>query len=361
MNRFNNAQQGRTFRHPSLPQDAADRTNQGISAPYTFVVAADTQFGMLDQNIKTNGSFAEVEYSRKAIVAIHQLDPRPLFCCICGDLVDMTSRSYTNTPKPKQVITDEATNEEQTPLWTQEECDSVQDEQFRIFKETWEQLHHDIPLVCLCGNHDVGNRPTAASIHRFREQFGDDYFAFWANGSYNIVINSSLISQPDDAMELYEAQLRWLEERLRYANEAAAAIIFVFSHHPMFLYNEDEDETQLSGKLSIRWPPEYQHRYDPNISIPESYFPLPRARRQKLLDLFAKYHVAACFAGHFHQNLTRKTTFGMDMITTGPLSLVLPSNNNPSEESLSLGFRLVHVKREESTGKAVFEHQFMSL
>lgn len=358
--RFQSAQQDRTFRHPSLPQDTHAAKSKRLSAPYTFVVAADTQLGMMDQNSKTKDnkeSYAEVEYSRRAIAAINKLNPRPLFCCICGDLVDMTSGIYTNTPK----ATNESSGEDVQLVWTKEECDTVQDEQFQIFQETWEELHHDIPLICLCGNHDVGNRPNAASIERFREHFGDDYFAFWANGSYSIVINSSLISQPDDAMELYETQLQWIEERLLYAKEAKAAIVFVFSHHPIFLYDEDEDETQLTGTLTIQWPPADAHRYDPQLRISESYFPLPRVRRKRLLDLFAKYHVAACFAGHFHQNLIRTTSFGMDMITTGPLSLVLPSNNNPSEEPFSLGFRLVHVQQEEATGKCVLDPVFVPL
>ena len=359
--RFRNAQQGRTFRRPLLPQDKhAVQDRLYLTAPFTFVVAADTQFGMMDQNKKINGesSYAEIEYSRKAIAAINQLNPRPLFCCICGDLVDMAAGIYTDTPKAKL---DDESNKDNVDLWTKEECDAIQDEQFRLFKETWEDLHQDIPLICLCGNHDVGNRPNAASIERFQQNFGDDYFAFWANGSYNIVINSSLISQPDDAMELYDRQLQWIEERLCYASEAEAAIILVFSHHPLFLYDEDEDETQLSGTLSIQWPPAYMHRHDPQIRIPESYFPLPRARRKPLLDLFAKHCVAACFAGHFHQNLARTTSFGMEMITTGPLSLVLPSNNNPSEEPMALGFRLVHVQQDEATGMCVFGHSFIPL
>ncbi|GAX19101.1 hypothetical protein FisN_3Lh040 [Fistulifera solaris] len=359
-NRFRNTQQGRTFRHASLPQES----HSAPFEPFTFVVTADTQFGMIDQNKKDNvsDSYAEVEYSRKAIAVINEMNPRPLFCCICGDLVDMTAEIYTNTPKNKQQSKASKDGTSSTPrLWTKEECDAEQDEQFRVFQETWNELNQDIPLVCLCGNHDVGNRPNAASIDRFQKQFGDDYFAFWVRGSYNIVINSSLISQPDNAMDLYEKQLQWIKERLVYANEVNAAIIFVFSHHPLFLYDQDEDETTLPGTLTIQWPPAYVHRQNPQVKIPESYFPVPRTRRKRLLELFAKYNVAACFAGHFHQNLVRTTSFGMDMITTGPLSLVLPSDNNPFDEPFAVGFRLVHVKQENETGKCVFEHTFIPL
>ena len=75
---------------------------------------------------------------------------------------------------------------------SREVCDAIQDEQNQDFKKLWSRLHQDIALVCLCGNHDIGNRPTPRSIARFRSAFGDEYLAFWANGSYNIVLNNVL-------------------------------------------------------------------------------------------------------------------------------------------------------------------------
>lgn len=48
------------------------------------------------------------------------------------------------------------------------------DQQVRDFKRVWAGLDSDIALVCLCGNHDVGNRPTRASIKHWASQFGDD-------------------------------------------------------------------------------------------------------------------------------------------------------------------------------------------
>ena len=37
------------------------------------------------------------------------------------------------------------------------------------------QVDESIPLVCVCGNHDVGNTPTRATVALFRSRFGDDY------------------------------------------------------------------------------------------------------------------------------------------------------------------------------------------
>ena len=33
-------------------------------------------------------------------------------------------------------------------------------------------IDDDIPLLCVCGNHDVGNSPTQATIQRYKNDFG---------------------------------------------------------------------------------------------------------------------------------------------------------------------------------------------
>jgi hypothetical protein len=37
--------------------------------------------------------------------------------------------------------------------FTKEECDQIQDQQNSDFKSVWSDLHEDIAMVCLCGNH----------------------------------------------------------------------------------------------------------------------------------------------------------------------------------------------------------------
>lgn len=99
----------------------------------------------------------------------------------------------------------------------------------------WAGLAPDIALVCLCGNHDVGNRPTRASISHWTQSFGDDYLSFWANGSFNICLNNCLFSNPSGAPDLFDEQLHWLEQRLRYARDNDATHIFVYGHFPWWV------------------------------------------------------------------------------------------------------------------------------
>jgi hypothetical protein len=49
------------------------------------------------------------------------------------------------------------------------------------FKLIFSRLKDDIPLVCLCGNHDVGERPTPDTLAGWRNSFGKDYFKFNVN------------------------------------------------------------------------------------------------------------------------------------------------------------------------------------
>lgn len=349
--RFRDAQRHRTVIHPRLPQPEDDQDDGPTTKPtlpqHTFVVAADTQLGMASQNENWD---AETAYSQQAVQILNTLQPRPLFCCMCGDLVDMRSSIFVG--RPKAFSKDE--------IWTENECDRLQDRQNADYQKIWQNVHPDIALVCLCGNHDVGNRPTAATIEKFMNAFGDDYLAFWANGTYNIVLNSNLFSDPTAAMDLHEAQLAWLEQRLKYANQKGARSIFVYSHHPWFLYDENEVAEDLKGVSPCA-----------GIiadGIPDGYFHIPLPYRKRALELFRQHKVAAAFCGHFHQNLQTKTSFGMDLIVTGSLSVVLDSTGNPNtlNEPKEQGFRVVRVKHSTDSSRnnskpSTFEHEFRAL
>ena len=65
-------------------------------------------------------------------------------------------------------------------------------------------------IVCVCGNHDVGNRPTKDTIANYKSTFGDDYFSFWHNGVHFIVLNSQLYEDCSLTKDLAEAQDNWL-------------------------------------------------------------------------------------------------------------------------------------------------------
>lgn len=104
------------------------------------------------------------------------------------------------------------------------------------------------------------------------------------------------------------------------------ALFTVYSHHPWFLYDEEEDPESLTG--SSPCPEEWKTSSNAAIdqTFPDSYFSMPKKYRSQALELFKKYNVDACFSGHFHQNLISKTRWGMDMIITGPLSVVFDSS-----------------------------------
>ncbi|VEU34097.1 unnamed protein product [Pseudo-nitzschia multistriata] len=412
--RFDESQRGKTLLHPKLPQQrkivpknegvdhgVSDETpknhdrNKGSGNPiddrtastaasvlpkvsHSFVICADTQYGMITDNRNWD---EEIEYSRKAIHFMNGMHPRPAFCCVCGDLTDM-DRSFEVSKGARS-------------RFTMEECDEVQLQQRKDFKVVWSELHEDIALVCLCGNHDVGNRPTKRSMELYRKEFGDDYLAFWsAPNVYNIVLNTTLFSASsgeETIEEMARDQFQWMEERLKEVRSAFSsphhnllkgeqptsgqtitmssknddtsneqnneAIIFVFGHHPWFLYDENEEPATMSG--FCEWN---------NSRIPDSYFVIPKERRLPHLDLFRKYGVAASFSGHFHQNLVSETSFGMKMIVTGPLSAMLESTGKIEkkaqrhaeglvlDEPDTLGVRLVEVLDDGS-----FRHEFISI
>jgi len=309
------------------------------SPSHSFVVCADSQVGMTSMNDEWE---TELQYCRQAVKAVNSLHPRPAFVCVCGDIVDMESSFHRKSGAK----------------FSQAECDVIQDKQNEDFKRVFSEVHEDIAVLCVCGNHDIGNRPTPASIERFTNAFGDDYLAFWVNGTYNIALNNVLFSDPTGAPENFNSQLIWLEDRLRYAREHDAACIYVFAHHPWFLYHEDEEMEELKG--SARYPKEWG---ESDEKFPDYYFHIPKNYRMMALDLFRKYDVSASFAGHFHRNLVSKTSWGMDMIITAPLSILLESDGNtefragkPPEKN-GRGIRIVEVKVDKK-GKGRFTHRF---
>jgi hypothetical protein len=68
------------------------------------------------------------------------------------------------------------------------------------FKLIFSRLKDEIPLVCLCGNHDVGERPTPDTLAGWRNSFGKDYFKFNVNLSVDVQLFVSITEQ---SSELY--------------------------------------------------------------------------------------------------------------------------------------------------------------
>lgn len=250
-----------------------DREHEGQwKGPFFFIQLADTQFGMfnMDQSWER-----ETELFSRTVEHINRLKPR--FAIVCGDLVNQGPGGKSN---PEQV---------------------------REFQRIAARVDPAIPLVCVCGNHDVGNRPTAATLASYRREFGDDWFTFWVGGVCNLVLNSSLYSDPTGAPAEQEKQDAWLRATLETARRDNPRHMLLFQHHSWFLERPDE---------------------------PDQYFNIPRVRRDPALALLRQAGVRAVFAGHYHRNAWGKDG-NMEMVTTGPVGK--PLGKDPS------GLRIVKV------------------
>ncbi len=240
--------------------------------PFFFIQLSDTQYGLFTRD---QGFDREVELVRKAVEHVNRLKPR--FVIVCGDLVN----ANPGTPRYEP--------------------------QVAAFKQGFSEVAATIPLICLCGNHDVLDRPTVESIAAYRDNFGDDYFGFWVGGVRGLALNSSLIKDPSASPDAFARQQQWLHTQLEAAVDRRARHILVFQHHPLFLREPDEED---------------------------EYFNTPKVRRMPILETLRGSQVRAVFAGHYHRN-AGGSDGDLQMITTG--SVGMPLAEDPS------GLRIVKV------------------
>lgn len=172
------------------------------------------------------------------------MDPLPKFLIVCGDMVN-------EFPGEKD-----------------------RSAQVADHKKLFDHLDKRIPLVCVCGNHDVGDQPTPSTIQDFRRDFGPDYFSFEVSGILMIVINSQYYADRSQVQELAKEFDDWLEDTLKKVKDYQNTI--VFQHIPYFL----ED------------PEEADHEY---FNIKSNY-------RLKILNKLYDAGVRNVFTGHYHRN-----------------------------------------------------------
>ncbi|MEL7089199.1 MAG: metallophosphoesterase, partial [Planctomycetota bacterium] len=99
-------------------------------------------------------------------------------------------------------------------------------------------------VLAVPGNHDVGNfvsaraTPTVSETYlaRWREHVGDDRFAFAADGTRLLGLNSMLYGS---GLPQETDQRDWLEQQLHTA-ETNHENLWVFQHAPLFLREPDE-------------------------------------------------------------------------------------------------------------------------
>ncbi|KAF4649820.1 Serine/threonine-protein phosphatase cpped1 [Perkinsus olseni] len=251
---------------------------------------ADTQLGMYRADEEWS---EEVEMASRSISYINRLKPK--FVVVCGDLIN---------------------------AWPDQA--DVRKEQVQSYKELMGQIDEDIPLLCLCGNHDVGNRPNSRTIALYSKDFGDDYYTFTVGGVLFVVTNSilpwGLTKQardgevgPDDGEELDKKQWEWLEGTLKEASAAKYTHIILLTHVSPFIRDPEEHE---------------------------GYFNMPLPVRKRLLRLASEAGVKAIFAGHYHRNAggwyTDSCGHRLEVVTTTAIGCQINSSTGSGADPLEL-------------------------
>ena len=232
--------------------DFSPETQSKWNSNFYFIQGADPQLGLM-YVFGNKGTYPdsewdeEIELCRQSVDILNNLSPRPAFFVVCGDLVDAFNDKFPE----------------------------VRARQEKDFKEIYSKLSPDIPMICVCGNHDVGNSPTKESIENYKKSFGDDYFSFYKNGCCFIVLNSQFYEDSSNVPELYKEHEDWLEAELQSAREAGVAHIIIFQHIPWFVQNPDEEKF---------------------------YFNVEKDLRLKKLEELRKAGVKKVFCGHYHRN-----------------------------------------------------------
>lgn len=187
-------------------------------------------------------------------------------------------------------------------------------------KSVLSSLDPCVKLVCVCGNHDVGDIPTRESIQVYRSQFGADYFSFWINGCKFLALNSQLYFNSTMVPEMKRAQDEWLDNELKVDALRPWKHLVVFQHVPLFLRSDDEPD--------------------------DIYFNIPLAERSPLLAKLKKAGVRKVFCGHYHRNAGGHSG-DLEVVVTTAVGAQLGDDKH--------GFRLVRVGGSEIT------HEFIKL
>jgi len=243
---------------------------------YEFICMGDPQFGMGDMK-------KEMEFSQLAVEFINNRKNRIKFVIICGDqthnLEDMWSRGDLEGGRKKRI------------------------EELKAFKMVYSKLDRNIPLVCVCGNHDVGNRPTVQTIQLYKKEFGDDYFSFWCGGVKFLVLNSQIIQGLSRSNELSIAHEKWADEELesKYENEPVHTV--AMCHIPPFCWDIEEKETNFN------WPKE---------------------KREMWLDKMLKADVRKVYCSHYHRR-AGGTYKDLEVVVSGALGTHILTKDVPEE------------------------------
>lgn len=186
----------------------------------------------------------------------------------------------------------------------------------------------ECPLHLTPGNHDVGDKPvswmpagvvTEATVQKYRETFGRDFYAFRHDGCLFIILNASLVNS---GLPLERDQQSWLEATLA---AGGADRVFMFIHYPLYVSDPKE---------------------------PGGYDNIDEPGRSWLLDLIAKHAPEAVFSGHVH-NFWYDVYGSTEMYVVPAISFVRqdyselykvePGPENGRDDAAKLGFVVVDV------------------
>lgn len=209
--------------------------------PYVIVQIADAQLGFTasDRQQREGGEYVndltyEVDCLRKAVQLVNEIMPDAVV--FTGDQVNLSADA----------------------------------EQWDSFAEVIAAIDPAVKVFHIPGNHDVVISEGMVDNAPFTQRYGDDRFFHSERGVRLVGVNSNLIKYNDPQEE---AQIRWMKEVL--AKEAANEVSILFSHHPFFL-NEINEE--------------------------DGYFQIQKSKRQEYFDLCTELDVDALYAGHLHNN-----------------------------------------------------------
>ena len=368
---------------------------RGWSGPFTFVQLADTQFGlatsmasaiadgklgmgmtpetreMVDQAIaaakeklRRNGaggggsapgseldyaqalSFLyerELDFSRRAVASINAMSPPPRFVVVCGDLVNQYPKTQDGPVGQRRQVAD--------------------------FKEIFSHVREDIRLLCLCGNHDIGDRPNSASIAQFRERFGDDYFTFMFGGVQFVAINSQLYKDATDAAAEATAQDKWLRgvtSTLKSRRRQEAAKEEQRSSSDVLEQTLDDPSPPPQHVVAFSHIPPFIESQDE----PSAYFNLEQGVRARLLKDLYEAGCSAWFCGHYHRNAGgfytpldgARDDDRLEVVVSSAIGTTLTTSENGAGDPLGLsgmgkmlldastsGLRVVRVGRDRIT------------
>lgn len=236
---------------------------------FRYVQLADTQLGF---NVNEYADTSDRQYAyeterfESVVAQINHLSPAPDFVVICGDMINAYKNEY----------------------------------QYFEFFRIAAKLNSGIQIKYVSGNHEVGNTPTSESLERYRDNFGDDVYAFNHKGLLGLGLNSSLINKPENVPEEYESQLQFVKSVLEINRYIKHSGVVVFQHHPFFLNYDDE---------------------------PDNYSNIALKNRQEYLNVLTEYKIDMVMTGHLHAGKAIGVHDGVEYVSVAAVSGAVPRMN----------------------------------